>query len=162
FTVSYTLRGVAVAYNDVVDVDVNVWGDQWSEPLDRLVGVETAPGKIQRAWGHPVWVRGGVELVGTRAPLRAVDVPPHQVVELRTLIARSAFSSTAGMRVARGNAFQRIVAEEAADADRFKRDHDRIDALKAHPLRTGLVVLLLAIIPALIVIALVFWFMGRE
>ena len=162
FTISYTLRGIAVAYDDVVDVNLKVWGDQWNEPLDRLVGVETAPGKILRAWGKPVWVRGDVELVGTRATLRAVAVPAHQFVELRTLIARSAFASTAGMKVARGPAFQRIVAEELADAKRFKRDHDRIDALEAHPLRTGLAVLGLAIIPALLVIALVFWFMGRE
>src|SRR6187399_2077186 len=51
FTISYTLRGVAVAYDDAVDVNLKVWGDQWGEPLDRLVAVETAPGKILRAWG---------------------------------------------------------------------------------------------------------------
>ena len=162
FTVSYTLHGVAVAYDDVVDVNLKVWGDQWDEPLDRLVGIETAPGKILRGWGKPVWVRGDVELVGTRATLRAVSVPAHQFVELRTLIARSAFSSTAGMRVERGKAFDRIVQEEQADADRYGRDHERIDALKAHPIRTGLVVLGLATIPALLLIAAVFWFMGRE
>ena len=162
FTVSYTLRGVAVAYDDVVDVNLKVWGDQWDEPLDRLVGVETAPGKILRAWGKPVWVRGDVELVGTRATLRAVSVPAHQFVELRTLIARSAFSSTAGMRVTRGKAFDRILQEEQADADRYGRDHERIEALKAHPIRTGLVVLGLATIPALLIISAVFWFMGRE
>ena len=98
FTISYTLKGVAVAYDDVVDVNLKVWGDQWAQPLSRLVGIETAPGKILRAWGKPVWVRGDVELVGTRATLRAVDVPAEQFVELRTLIPRTAFSSTAGMR----------------------------------------------------------------
>ena len=41
FTVSYTLRGVAVAYDDVVDVNLKVWGDQWDERLSRLVGIET-------------------------------------------------------------------------------------------------------------------------
>ena len=69
FTVSYTLRGVAVAYDDVVDVNLKVWGDQWDARLSRLVGIETSPGKILRAWGKPVWVRGDVELVGTRATL---------------------------------------------------------------------------------------------
>jgi hypothetical protein len=95
FTVSYTLRGVAVAYDDVVDVNLKVWGDQWEQSLSRLVGIETAPGRILRAWGKPVWVRGDVELIGTRATLRAVDVPAEQFVELRTLIPRSAFTSTA-------------------------------------------------------------------
>ena len=68
FTVSYTLRGVAVAYDDVVDVNLKVWGDQWEQPLFRLVGIETAPGKILRAWGKPVWVRGDVELSGSARP----------------------------------------------------------------------------------------------
>ena len=57
------------------------------------------------------------------------------------------------MRVERGDAFDRIVQEELADAERYQTDHDRIDALKAHPIRTGLVVLGLATIPALLVIA---------
>ena len=162
FTISYTLRKVAVAYDDVVDVNLKIWGDQWAEPLSRLVGIETAPGEILRAWGHPVWVRGDVEIVGTRATLRAVDVPAEQFVELRTLIPRSAFSSTAGMRVQRGSAFTRIVQEELEDAERFRKDRERIDTLKAHPLRTGLIALALATLPALLVISLVFWFMGRE
>ena len=162
FTVSYVLRKVAVAYDDVVDVNLKVWGDQWEQSLARLVGVETAPGKILRAWGKPVWVRGDVEIVGTRATLRAVDVPAEQFVELRTLIPRTAFTSTAGMRVARGNGFDRIVAEELADAEAYETDRERIDALKSHPLRTGLVALALATLPALLVIWAVFWFMGRE
>ena len=114
FTVSYTMRGLALAYDDVVDVNLKVWGDQWAEPLDRLVAVETAPGKILRAWGHPVWVRGDVELEGTRATLRAVSVPAHQFVELRTLVPRSAFASTGGMRIARGDGFATIVEQELA------------------------------------------------
>ena len=162
FTISYTLRGVAVAYDDVVDVNLKVWGDQWAEPLSRLVAIESAPGMILQAWGKPVWVRGDVELVGRRATLRAVDVPAHQFVELRTLIPRAAFSSTPGMKVVPGQCVDRIVAEELADAERYERDRDRIDALKDHPIRTGLVVLALATIPALLVIAAVFWLLGRE
>src|SRR6185312_4623183 len=94
--------------------------------------------------------------------LRAVAVPAHQFVELRSLVPRSAFSTTTGMRVERASGFAKIVEEERADANRFERDHERIDSLKAHPVRTGLVLLGLASIPALLVISLVFWFMGRE
>lgn len=162
FTVSYTLRGVAVGYDDVVDVDLQVWGDQWDVPLGRLAAVATAPGRILRAWGKPVWVRGDVELAGRRAILRALDVPARQLVELRALVPRSAFSSTAGMRVERGTALGRIVAGERADADRYARDRRRIDALKAHPLRTGLAALALATLPALLAIGAVFWLFGRE
>ena len=116
FTVSYTLRGLAVAYDDVVDVNLKVWGDQWAEPLDRLVAVETAPGKILRAWGHPVWVRGDVELTGTRATLRAVAVPAHQFVELRSLDAPlGVLVDDRHARRARERV-REIVEEELADA----------------------------------------------
>ena len=30
FTVGYTLRGVTVAHDDVADVNLKVWGDQWN------------------------------------------------------------------------------------------------------------------------------------
>ena len=29
FTISYRFRGLAVAYDDVVDVNLRVWGDHW-------------------------------------------------------------------------------------------------------------------------------------
>src|SRR5919107_1335248 len=32
FTVRYRLSGLAVAYDDVVDVYWQVWGDEWQEP----------------------------------------------------------------------------------------------------------------------------------
>ena len=152
FTISYTLRGVAVAYDDVVDVNVKVWGDQWAEPLGQLTATEAAPGKIVRAWGKPVWVRGDVRLAGRRALLRAVSVPEKQFVELRTLVPRKAFTSTSGMQVAHGAGLGRIVQEERDDAAQFERDRKRIDGWKANPLRTLLVLLAIALLPALAVV----------
>ena len=137
------LRGLAVAYDDVVDVNLQVWGDEWEEPLGRLTATETAPGKILRAWGHPVYVRGDVQLDGKRALLRALDVPAGQFVELRTVIPRSAFTSTAGMKVVEGNGLAEIVAEEQADAAAYERDRERIDNAKQHPWRYALWILLL-------------------
>ncbi|MCL1594713.1 MAG: DUF2207 domain-containing protein, partial [Actinomycetia bacterium] len=34
FDVAYTMNGVAIAYDDVVDVNVQVWGDQWAVGVD--------------------------------------------------------------------------------------------------------------------------------
>ena len=78
------------------------------------------------------------------------------------MIPRSAFTSTAGMRVASGKGLQKIVAEETADAAAFQRDHDRIENAKQHPWRYALALLLLGTIPAFVVVAAVFWFWGRE
>ena len=62
-----------------------------------------APGRASRAPGAiPVAVRGDVTLDGRRAILRALDVPAGQFVELRALVPRRFFTSTAGMQVERG------------------------------------------------------------
>ena len=53
FTVHYRLRGLAVAYDDVVDVNLKVWGSEWKVPLDRLTATEVAPGKVLKALGPP-------------------------------------------------------------------------------------------------------------
>ena len=162
FVVHYRLRGVAVAYDDVVDVNLQVWGSEWTEALGRLTATEAAPGKILRAWGHPVYVRGDVQLAGKRVVLRALNVPAGQFVELRTLIPRAAFTSTLGMRIAPGNGLAAIVAEEAADAAEFEQDSERIDHAKQHPWRYALYLFLLGTIPAFLVVGAVFWFHGRE
>ena len=113
FTVRYRLTGLAVAYDDVVDVNLKVWGDEWEQRLARLTATMTGPGKVLKAWGHPVWVRGDVQLRGASALLRALDVPAGQFVELRALYPRAAFSSTSGMQVERGNGLAKIVAGRA-------------------------------------------------
>ena len=162
FRVHYRISGLAVAYDDVVDVNLKVWGDEWEQSLGRLTATESAPGKILRGWGHPVYVRGDVQLAGSKAILRAQDVPPHQLVELRTLIPRGAFTSTAGMKVTSGNGLQKVVAEEQADAAEFERDHDKIENAKRDPWRYILYVLLLGTLPGLAVVGVVFMVYGRE
>ena len=94
FTIRYRLSGLAVGYDDVVDVNLQVWGDEWEQRLGRLTATMSGPGNVVRAWGHPVWVRGDVTISGANSFLRAVDVPAGQYVELRTLYPRSAFTST--------------------------------------------------------------------
>ena len=55
FRIHYRLSGVAVAYDDVVDVNLKVWGDEWQTGLGRLTARLVAPGRGRpRAWGHPV------------------------------------------------------------------------------------------------------------
>ena len=162
FEIHYRMQGLAVAYDDVVDVNLKVWGDQWDSSLGRLTATTTGPGDVVRAWGHPVWVRGDVTLDGASAHLRALDVPAHQFVELRTLFPRSAFTSTGGMRVADGPGLQKIVAEELDDAAAYERDKKRIDDAIRHPWRTALILLALGVLPALAITSFVFWRFGRE
>ena len=124
FVVHYRIAGLAVAYDDVVDVNLKVWGDEWEQRLGRLTATMRGPGDVVRAWGHPVWVRGDVMIDGRSAILRALDVDAGQFVELRTLYPRDAFTSTGGMKVANGNGLAKIAAEELEDAQAYERDKE--------------------------------------
>ena len=162
FRLGYRLRGVAVAHDDVVDVNLQVWGGEWEVGLGQLTAVLNAPGDISRAWGHPVGVRGDVTLDGRRASLRALGVPAGQFVELRALIPRRVFTSTDGMRVEPGPGLDAIVAEERDDAAAYERDRGKIDDAKANLGATLAKLLAFALLPALAVIAFVWLRWGRE
>jgi uncharacterized membrane protein len=166
FTVSYRLANVATAYDDVVDVDLNVWGDEWEQSLGRLTAELTLPGRATgpsyRVWGHPVSVRGDVTREPRQAFLRAIDIPSHQFVELRTVFPRRLLSSTGGTKVRGGNGLAPIVAEETAAAAEFAGDQDKIHAALDHLPRTILILLAAALLPAVAVLFATWWFFGRE
>jgi uncharacterized membrane protein len=162
FEIRYTMSHLAVAYDDVVDVNLNVWGDEWKVGLPRLTSALNAPGRVLRAWGNPVWVRGQVTLEGEAVHLTAIAIPDHQLVELRALVPRRAFTSTSGMKVVHGKGLGAIVGAEKADAAAAQRDHAKVEKAIHHPLRYLLYVLALGVIPALLVILLVYLLFGRE
>ena len=35
-------------------MNLKVWGDEWDVGLGKLTATMDAPGKVVRAWGHPV------------------------------------------------------------------------------------------------------------
>jgi hypothetical protein len=162
FEIHYRLSGLAVAYDDIVDVNLDVWGSEWKTGLNQLLANLQAPGAVQRAWGSPVYVRGDVTIDGSDVKLRAINVPAHQFVALRVLIPRSAFTSTSGMRVAKGAGLAKIVAAVEADAAAAQRDHQKVEDAKNHPLKWLLILLALGLIPAIVILLLVYWFFGRE
>ena len=75
---------------------------------------------------------------------------------------RSLLQSTAGARVVDGPGLQKIAAEERDDAAAYERDRDRIDNALDHIVRYVLLLLLLAIGPALLVAGAVYVLFGRE
>jgi hypothetical protein len=166
FTIGYRLLGVAVAYDDVVDVNLKVWGDEWEQSLGQLTAVLLLPrgatGRAYRIWGHPVSVRGDVRRSLQQADLRAVRVPSHQFVELRVVFPRSALSSTGGTQVRHEVALPRIVSEETEDAASFERDQEKIRDALDHLPRTLVILLAAALLPALAVLGGTYWFFGRE
>ena len=51
FEIRYRMQGLAVAYDDVVDVNLKVWGDEWDESLAGS-GDETGP-ETRKGLGSP-------------------------------------------------------------------------------------------------------------
>src|SRR5215208_1037723 len=128
FTVRYRLEGLAVAYDDVVDVYWQAWGDEWQEPLGSLDATMNLPGDAARGdvkiFGHPASVNGKTSLGPDRVSptLVASDVPAGQFVEMRVVFPRELLTSTGGARVESGEGLQQIMDEEAAEARSEARD----------------------------------------
>ena len=101
FTVRYILTELSVAYDDVVDINLRVWGDEWQVGLERLsarlVLPDRAPGGVY-VWGHPAEVDGITELRpdGQGASLDAANVPPNTWVEMRVVAPATVLSDTSG------------------------------------------------------------------
>ena len=160
-------RGLAVAYDDVVDVNLRVWGDEWPGSLGSLAASIQLPGRAElsplyRVWGSPAWVRGVVSRFPQKATLRASQIPAHQFVELRVVFPRDLLTSTSGAQVRSGNGLPEIVAEEAASQRAFEHDRERIDDAKGHPGPHDVVLLLIGFGPALGLMTLVWLVYGRE
>ena len=128
FRVHYRLRGLAVAYDDVVDVNLQVWGDEWEVGLDQLTAAMIAPGDVLRAWGHPVGVRGDVTIDGPRVDLRARADP-------RRPVRRAAHGRPAAVLHLHGGHAGRRRARPAEDRGRGARGRSRIRARPAQDRR---------------------------
>ena len=75
FQLVYQMRGLATVYDDVVDVNIQVWGDQWAVGLNRLTARMMIPGGASEGevlvWGHPVGVNGSTSLGDDRIRRRS-------------------------------------------------------------------------------------------
>jgi uncharacterized membrane protein len=167
FTLAYRFRGVTTAYTDVVDVNLRVWGDQWAAPVDDLTASVRLPhsvafGPSYRVWGHPPWVHGITREHPEGTTLRALGVPAHQWVELRTVFPRDVLASTAGAPVQPGPGLQKILAAEHAVQASYESDRRHLDDAKRHIGRTLLYLLLLGLGPAAAIVFLVWFAYGRE
>ncbi|MDH5421463.1 MAG: DUF2207 domain-containing protein, partial [Acidimicrobiia bacterium] len=121
FTVTYAFTGLAVAYDDVVDVNLQVWGDQWdvgvSELRARFLSADLESGDEVLVFGHPTDVDGRTSLGedGRSPDLVAYSVPNRQFVELRVVVPRSVLQSTDGAKVVAGAGLEEILADERAE-----------------------------------------------
>ena len=143
FTLQYRLEGATTVYDDVVDVNLKVWGDEWTVGVSSVNAAVTYPGTASPGevlvWGHPAEVSGLTELGtdGVTPTLTAWSVSPNQFVEMRVVLPSSVLTTTDGAQVVEGNGLEEILAEEEAEANRGARE--------AAAIRTTVIGLLLAL-----------------
>ena len=168
----YRFRGLTVAHDDVVDVNLKVWGDEWTEPLAQPDRDDArCPGRSRsgRATASGA-TRPGCNGDVARAPQvgdapRASNVPGHQFVELRVVFPRRVLTSTAGAKVGRGSG----LGGDRRGGGRRRRPsyrHDQRTARRREApsrARRSSASLLLALGPALARRSLLVWLVyGRE
>jgi len=169
FVVRYRFRGLSTAYDDVVDVNMRVWGDQWPKgvsSVDATIRLPFANGNglapPLRVWGHPSTVKGTVQRVPGAAVLTTPYLPPHRWVELHAVFPRSLLESTEGAKVVHGDGLAKIVHDERqAIVDREHGINEVHAWLNRLPL-TILVLIALAVGPALLLLLGVWLVYGRE
>jgi uncharacterized membrane protein len=108
------MRGLAIAYDDVVDINLKVWGGSWAVGLSRLRAWMALPARASgpryRVFAHPETAQA---VQSARAvTLHASSIPPRQFVELRVVVPRSLLQTTGGALTQRGNGLPRILREE--------------------------------------------------
>ena len=167
FTVSYRMRGLVVAYDDVVDVNLKVWGDEWEFSLDHLEAETIVPdGAVTGdvlVWGHAATSDGSTSLGvdGVSPTLEASSVPARQFVEFRVVFPRDLLRSTAGATVVDGPGLDGILAEEAALEVRDADAAEAADRFR-HERNVTLLTLLLFVLPIPVALGWGFVRYGKE
>ena len=161
FSISYRMLGLAVAYDDVVDVNLKVWGDQWDQPLGHLYATLELPGVFSSGevlvWGHPRSVNGSTSLGsdGVSPILTAEGIPSGQWVELRVVFPRSGLQSSDGASVVAGNGLDEILGYEEAQDSQAATDRTLLIFLVS-------TLALLTFLPATVAVLVIYRRHGRE
>jgi uncharacterized membrane protein len=135
FDVSYRVVDAVVAYDDLLDVQWQVWGSEWDQRLPGLTAslsdraLDPADERY-RVWGFPREVqRGETERDPGVARLTATDIAAGQFVEMRVLVPRVPGQNVSAARVKEGDGLGKILAEEGAKDDDYRYSWARLKRL---------------------------------
>jgi uncharacterized membrane protein len=126
FTINYRVEDAVVAYSDVLDLEWQVWGDQWDFDLAELTASVTDPAlqpanSLYRVWGKPRDVEGTTSRDRGVARLEATDVRDRQFVEMRVTIPRTPGQGISAARPESGEGLPAILAEEQENDDDYNK-----------------------------------------
>jgi uncharacterized membrane protein len=163
FVVGYRLDKVVDAYDDVLDFNARVWGDQWDFSLDHLTAQLRSPlldpaNRTYEVWASPRSVEAKTIRGAGAAALSASGVPAHQFVELRVTVPRPPGLNVSGAKTHSGVAFPGISAAEQKATDDFNTPWNKAKRFIAHHAE-----LLAALITALLLLSLALMlYLARE
>ena len=157
------LHGVLIVHPDVVDMNMNVWGDGWPSELGTLFASVrlpegTTPTKV---WGNPPFIEPTIVTHGNVVSMTARDIPEHQLVALRVLFPSDAITGSDVQSDPRP-ALAGITAAEEQAAGAYHDEKSRLDTARRWWPVTALILLALATIPVGIVILVLYLRRGRE
>lgn len=118
FELVYRMRRVVTVYDDIADLNYQVWGDQWAVSAEEVTAEVLLPAGATegdvRVYGHPYGVDGETSLGdnGVSPSLVARDVPPHTFVEIRVVFPPDLLSTSEGVTVIAGAGLDTILEEE--------------------------------------------------
>ncbi len=133
FDISYRVVDAVVAYDDLLDVQWQVWGSEWDQRLSELSASLSDPAldpadERYRVWGYPREVQSGeTERDPGVARLTATDIPAGQFVEMRVLVPRDSGQNVSAARVEAGDGLGKILAEEGAKDDDYRYSWARLE-----------------------------------
>ena len=156
FVVGYRIAKAVDAYDDVLDVNARVWGDQWPFSLAHLTASLSDPAldpsnPHYQLWASPRSVEATTVRAAGRASLEASDVPSHQFVELRVTVPRQPGQNVDGAKTHSGPGFPGISAAEQKATDDFNKPWNKAKRFVAHhaellaALISGILLLLLGL-----------------
>ena len=168
FTVHYRLAGVVRRHPDVVDIQQQVWGDQWKQGLGSLSVRLILPGRTPTGPTYRSWVDPGFrshtiaqQPGGVEATVKAID--PGSAVTLRTIVPSSLLDAGApdALHVDTPGLPQ-IAADEDAQAAEYAKQKTQLDQVKNHPFAWLAAALALALVPIGLIAVFVFRIFGKE
>jgi uncharacterized membrane protein len=159
FVVTYRIDKAVDAYDDVLDVNARVWGDQWDFKLKHLTAHLKTPAldpnnPQYQVWGSPRSIEAKTTRGAGEATLEASDIPAHHYVEMRVTVPRQPDQNIDGAKLHSGPGFPGISAAEQAATDDYNSTWNKAKRFIAHhaELLAGLIAALL-----LLVLLLMLW-----
>src|SRR5690606_34997661 len=161
FEIRYALRGLSKIYDDYVDVDLQVWGPEWTVSLQNLSATMAIPSGAAEGevliWGLADGIDGEVSLGGSgvEPTLVARNIPPGRFVEMRVAFPRRLLLSDAGGTIMQGEGLPFIQEQE----ETFRAATEERRSRTRFALLTGVA---MAILPGLAAGLAVYFRYGKE